>query len=93
MVLYIYCAYLCLIFNYLPMNIPKDLFAEWNLMKDHGDIKGIVKQSNISKNTILEAFRTGKATEKTMAAINKYFVIKRKRSAARILAMSEKLLS
>jgi hypothetical protein len=74
------------------MEIPKTLHEEWLLLKEHGDIKAIHQLSKVSEPIIREALKTGKGSDRTMGAINNYYVQKRKRQADKLKDMSERLL-
>jgi hypothetical protein len=75
------------------MEITKTLLSEWKLLKEHGDIKAIRELSKISEPIIRQALKTGKGSDRTIGAINNYYVQKRKRQADKLKSMSEQLLS
>ncbi len=75
------------------MEITKTLHDEWLLLKEHGDIKAIHQLSKVSEPIIREALKTGKGSDRTMGAINNYYVQKRKRQADKLKEMSERLLT
>jgi len=75
------------------MEITKNLHAEWQLLKEHGDIKAIHTLSKISEPIIRQALKTGKGSDRTIGAINNYYVQKRKRQADKLKSMSEQLMT
>ena len=74
------------------MEITKNLHTEWQLLKEHGDIKAIHTLSKISEPIIRQALKTGKGSDRTIGAINNYYVQKRKRQSDKLKDMSERLL-
>lgn len=60
------------------MIVPKRIFKNWKLKKEHGDVKAIHEFTtetgkSISEVTISNALRTGRASKETMLAINNYY--------------------
>lgn len=63
------------------MNVPKRIFRNWKLQKEHGDAEAIhnetVKNGHpISAVTIRHALKTGKCSEDTMKAIHSFYAKK-----------------
>jgi len=55
------------------MIIAKNILDRWNELKEHEDIQRIADEFNISRVTISNALRSGKASSTTIFAIDKYF--------------------
>jgi len=53
------------------MILPKKIIAK----KEHGDILAIAKSTNLSRPTIINAFKGKKITRKTFAKIIDYYII------------------
>lgn len=75
------------------MEISKQLLDEWQLLKEHGDVKAICELSKISAPVVRQSLKTGKGTDRTIGAINNFFVQKRKRQADKLKHMSQRLLT
>ena len=61
------------------MIIAKNILERWNELKEHTDIEKIANQYNISRVTISNAIRLGKASSITILAIDDYFKNKKKK--------------
>ena len=61
------------------MIIAKNILERWNELKEHTDIVKIANQYNISRVTISNAIRLGKASSITILAIDDYFKNKKKK--------------
>lgn len=60
------------------MEVPKRIFQDWKLNKEHGDVKAIREESvkagtPISEITISNVLRTGKGSKNTISFINKFY--------------------
>jgi hypothetical protein len=63
------------------MIVDKEVYNEWKILKDHGDIKRIADESGITNETIGNALKEGECSEDTYAAIAKYYSEKKERIA------------
>ncbi len=76
--------------------VPKRIFRNWKLQKEHGDVKAIHEATYnsgapISEVTISNAMRTGKCSVETMKSINDYYSAKRTRDKQKEADLLEEL--
>ena len=60
------------------MIITTKTFKFWKSLQEHTDIEKIAESSGISRVTISNALRTGRASGTTIIAIHSYFIDKNK---------------
>jgi len=60
------------------MIIAKNILERWNKLKEHNDIRNIAHTYSISRVTISNAFRSGRASSITIFAIDDYYKKKTK---------------
>ena len=60
------------------MIIAENILERWNELKEHNDIRNIAHTYSISRVTISNAFRSGRASSITIFAIDDYYKKKTK---------------
>lgn len=58
------------------VKIPKDKLEKWNILRQEQDCGIIAKECNVTKQTVYNAFNSGKCQDYVLEAIEQYYQAK-----------------